>query len=229
MVNYNTNYRYTDRKTKAKYVWLKYQSILEDSILDVGADKCHLRDYLRGETRYLGIGFGEDVDQKVNLERDKLPFADDSFNCVLCLDVLEHLDNIHQVFDELCRVSRRYVIISFPNPWAEFYHMLCFGDYRPDRPMKFYGLTAEPPEDRHKWFFSNAEAEKFITYRAAKNGLRVIQMDNEGFRGEGTGFKGSVRILARKLLFRGDLNVRNLYAGTLWAVLEKRGDGRGSE
>ncbi len=102
------------------------------------------------------------MDRYVDLERDKLPFPDNSFDCVLCLDVLEHIENIHEIFDELCRVTCRYVIVSLPNPWADFYNMLRFGDYDVDRPLKFYGLPLEPPEDRHKWFFSNEEAEKFI-------------------------------------------------------------------
>ena len=87
--------------------------------------------------------------------------------------------------------------------------------------MKFYGLPLEPPEDRHKWLFSNEEAEKFILYRAGLNRMRVLQMDNYGIGREPTRWKR----LARMLLFRNDLNLKNLYAGTLWAVLEKIADG----
>jgi hypothetical protein len=137
---------------------------------------------------------------------------------VLCLDVLEHLENIHRVFDELCRVSGSYVIVSLPNPWASFWRLLR-GD-RPGQLVKFYGLPQEPPKDRHKWFFSNEEAKNFVTYRAAKNGMRVVQTDNYG-GGEGRGWKRLLRNLAIKVLMSKYLNVENLYAGTLWAVLEK--------
>lgn len=157
----------------------------------------------------------------MDLEKEGIPFPDNSFDCVLCLDVLEHLENIHQVFDELCRVTRRYVVISLPNPWADFYNMLRFGDYRPGQPTKFYGLPVEPPDDRHKWFFSSEEAEKFILYRAGKNGMHIVQMDYYNMGNEGYGWRRLLRELVRSILFRRDLNLKALYAGTLWAVLEK--------
>lgn len=224
---FQTNYQYTDRKSKAKYVSLKYQSILgRGKILDVGADKCHLREYINNCEAYWGIGLGDQLDQQVNLENEKIPFPNNSFDCVLCLDVLEHLENIHQVFDECCRVTRQFFIVSLPNPWAVFFRMLRFGDYHPDQPLKFYGLPLDPPEDRHKWFFSYEEAERFILHRASKNKMKVIQKDHERIGSEGRGLRHLVRTFARSFLLRRDLNLKNLYAGTLWIVLEKNNHGR---
>jgi SAM-dependent methyltransferase len=224
---FQTEYRYTDRKSKAKYVWLKYYPILRKrKILDVGADECHLKQYIDEETSYWGIGKGGQPDQHIELEKGKVPFPDKSFDCVLCLDVLEHLDNIHQIFDECCRVSRNNVIITLPNPWANFYSMLRNREYQPGQPTKFYGLPLDRPDDRHKWFYSNNEAENFIFHRAAKNGMRVVQMDNYGMGGEGDGWRRVFRVLARTVLLRSDLNLKDLYAGPLWAVLEKENDDR---
>lgn len=221
-LKFSTNYQFIDRKTKAKYVWLKYQNILNGRILDVGADECYLKGYLEEGTSYVGIGLGGDLDKKVDLEKEKIPFADNSFDCIICNDVLEHLDNIHGVFDELCRVTRRWVIISLPSPWQDFYSMLRNGYYDKDRPMKFYNLPLEPPEDRHKWFFSTEEAGKFIEYRAVKNGMSVVQMDIQGHGGEGGGLIGLMRRLFVRILFSNSVSLSNLYTGTLWAVLEKR-------
>ena len=221
MMTYHTDFRYTDRKTKAEYVWLKYRPVLQGRILDVGADACHLKQHLSPETDYCGIGFGEGVDRVVDLEGELIPFPSESFDCVLCLDVLEHIENIHAVFDDVCRVTRRFAVISLPNAWLDFYNMLRHGDYRPGQPMKFYGLPLEPPADRHKWFFSADEARAFIAYRAPINKMRIVQMDHEAWGIEGHGFKGMVRAWARNFLFRPSLRVDNLYAGTLWVVLEK--------
>ncbi|MGD8379445.1 MAG: methyltransferase domain-containing protein [Gammaproteobacteria bacterium] len=41
--------------------------------------------------------------------------ADNSFDCVLLLEVLEHLDDYRQALREIFRVSSRHVIISVPN------------------------------------------------------------------------------------------------------------------
>lgn len=222
MQRFQTDYVYVDRETKARYVWLKYQSILRGrKILDVGADKCNLKQHLDEGASYWGIGLGGHPDQQVDLEQGEIPFPENSFDCVLCLDVLEHLEHIHQIFDELCRVTCRHVVISVPNPLGVVYHLLRFGDYRPGQSTKFYGLPLETPPDRHRWFFSYEEAEKFILYRAGLNGMRVLQMEPERMGGEPNWWKG----LARMVLLRNDLNLKNLYAGTLWAVLEKIANG----
>ncbi len=47
-----------------------------------------------------------------------LPFADSSFDLVLCLEVLEHLENPAAAVRELVRVSSRDVVVSVPSePW----------------------------------------------------------------------------------------------------------------
>jgi SAM-dependent methyltransferase len=212
-LGFRTDYVFTDRKAKARYVWLKYQTILCGKILDVGADECHLKNYLPVPTNYWGIGLGGHPDQRVDLEKESIPFAQNSFDCVLCLDVLEHLENIHAVFDELCRVTRRYVILSLPNPWSDFFQMLRVGDYQPGHPMKFYGLPPEPPPDRHKWFFSYEEALRFILYRAERNQMVILQIDYIGDDGADEASMDWVRK---------DFYWPNLFKGSLWAVLEKK-------
>jgi SAM-dependent methyltransferase len=43
-----------------------------------------------------------------------LPLAGASFDLVVCTEVLEHLDRPAQALDELCRVSRRFLLLSVP-------------------------------------------------------------------------------------------------------------------
>ena len=222
MNQFSTQFRYTDRETKAKYVWLKYRSILKGHILDVGADKCYLKGYLQEGTHYVGIGLGGSPDQVVDLQKQRIPFPDNSFDCVLCLDTLEHLENIHDVFDDFCRVTRQWAIISLPNPWANFWAALRRADYGAGQHIKFYGLPVERPEDRHRWFFSSAEAEAFVRQRTARNGMAVVQIDYEGMRRKAGGWRGLIQTVARRVLLRKDIDGRVLYAGRLWAVLEKR-------
>ncbi len=45
----------------------------------------------------------------------KLPYKDNSFDLVVCTEVLEHLENPKKAYKELLRVSRKYVLMSVPN------------------------------------------------------------------------------------------------------------------
>lgn len=50
-------------------------------------------------------------DIKFNLDTTtSLPFEVNEFNCVSCVEVLEHLDNLHFIFDELIRISKQYLL-----------------------------------------------------------------------------------------------------------------------
>jgi ubiquinone/menaquinone biosynthesis C-methylase UbiE len=44
---------------------------------------------------------------KVDVDNDKLPFADDEFDGVVCLEVLEHLKNLDKLMSELFRVLKK--------------------------------------------------------------------------------------------------------------------------
>ncbi len=224
-MQFQTRLRYENRAEKAHYVWDKYQSILRTSVLDVGADEKYLTRYLPPETRYWGIGLGGSPDQEVDLEAGVIPFAAGSFETVLCLDVLEHLDNLHAVFDELCRVSSRYVIISLPNAWAGILQVALFGDYALRHHLKYYGLPPEKPVDRHKWFLSYEEAAHFVATRAQKNQMRVVQIDPYYAINWQRWRNRTFRAAAHLLLRFSKVNAENFFISTMWAVLEKERQG----
>ena len=220
IMQFYTDFKYTSREDKPKYVWRKYREILQGKILDVGADECGLKKFLPEGTEYTGIGLGGSVDLEIDLEKERLPYEDNSFDCVLCLDVLEHLDNLHEVFDELCRVTGKYLIISLPNPWAGFMGMLRGGYYKhTELPMKFYNLPTDPPSDRHKWFYGVHEAERFLKERGKMNGMEIFQMD----RGNANpNLKRRLYHVVLKLVVHKDVDVDSLMSGSVWTVLVKR-------
>jgi hypothetical protein len=215
---------FNDRESKLGYVWTKYQSILEGRrILDVGADQCYLKRHLDPKATYFGIGLGGNPDRRVDLEKERIPLPDKSYDIALCLDVLEHIENPHEVFDDLCRVTTKHVVISLPNALANLWETIRLKPYNADRMMKFYGFPAEKPEDRHKWFLWPEEIERFIRHRAELNRMKVLQIDYmPGFE-EGDGLRGWLRRKARAYLFRKDLDFTQLEKGTAWIVLEHSG------
>jgi len=54
---------------------------------------------------------------KIDLEIDNIPHDDDTFDIVICNQVLEHLKNYSKVIDELIRVTKEkgYILIGIPN------------------------------------------------------------------------------------------------------------------
>jgi len=216
-MNFKKILKYKNRKEKIEVFYNRYKDILVNSILDVGADECYLLNYLPKNIKYKGIGLGSDNQNliNINLEKEKIPFADNTYYTVICLDVLEHLDNIHEIFDELCRVSSKYIIISLPNPYNDFMNFI-FRSSKYNKNLKFYGLTTEKESDRHKWFFSFSEANNFIKERGIKNNFRIID-----FYSKIEGKWNSVFIkIFFKLFFR-KINLEDFSHGTMWWVLEK--------
>ena len=55
--------------------------------------------------------------EKIDLERDLLPYEDESFDLITCNQVLEHLKNYRKAIDEVIRVSKKggYIAFGIPN------------------------------------------------------------------------------------------------------------------
>jgi SAM-dependent methyltransferase len=71
-----------------------------------------------------GLVYGK-LDHAVTLRLPVLPFRDDTFDVVLCSEVLEHLVRPVESIAELMRVSRRYVVLTSlealsPTRWRRF-------------------------------------------------------------------------------------------------------------
>ena len=201
------------REERAKYIFEKFQRYFGKKVLDVGCDKAVLETLLT-DIEYTGIDTSGTPDICLDLEKiDRLPFDDSSFDCVICADVLEHLDNLHLIFSELLRVTQRHLIIAWPNNWVNARVPIerGYGSF------KHYGLPAEKPQDRHKWFFSLSEAKHFVQEQIRKDGN--IQLVEERIAEKPRLF---FRRWLRRLRYHSQPRYLNRYAHTLWTVLRKR-------
>jgi 2-polyprenyl-3-methyl-5-hydroxy-6-metoxy-1,4-benzoquinol methylase len=99
-----------------------------DSILDAGCGEGFTLEFLRKQgigKIYEGIDFlktaieiGHKVHPKVKLLQEsiyELPYKNNTFDVVLCTEVLEHLEDPKKALKELFRVSKKYVLLSVPN------------------------------------------------------------------------------------------------------------------
>lgn len=202
---------FSTRNSRSEFVAEHFQQYLAQGVLDVGCYEAPLRRIL-GKERYTGIDFVGDPDVHLNLEScDALPYEDGAFACVIAIEVLEHLENMHQIFAEMARVSNRYVIMSLPNCWRDARRPIERGKGQ----IGHYGLPATRPNDRHKWFFSFTQAAEFAQAQAAQHQLSVVEMFGSEIA------KSPVLHLIRKARFPG-ARYHNRYVQTLWTVFEKK-------
>ena len=94
-----------------------------DSLLEVGCGDGRIINQLVGKyNKICGLDISHNALKHVKTEKvqgriENLPFEDNSFDLVLCCEVLEHLpDDIYQdALKEIQRVSNEYILITVPN------------------------------------------------------------------------------------------------------------------
>jgi SAM-dependent methyltransferase len=165
--------RFRDRPDRPRFIGKRFHSYLNGKVVDIGCDQAVLRTML-GRENYLGVGMTTESDVKVNLDDGKpLPFGDASCDTVMCLDTLEHLDNFHEVCNELFRIAAKYVLISLPNCWCQARRSMAKGSGS----IWQYGLPLSPPQDRHKWLFNTEEACAFLlAQESRKNVSEIVEL-----------------------------------------------------
>lgn len=151
-----------------------FPDIWKGKVLDVGCRGKGLKQALEGfvnQIRYVGFDLHPPADVLADLEKG-LPFRDKAFDVVVALDVLEHIDALHGAFEEICRISSNFVILTLPN----MYELRARLKFLTGRPLSGkYGLPITPPLDRHRWLFSLREAREFVHKMGERCGFQVRQ------------------------------------------------------
>ncbi len=103
---------------------------LQGRVLDVGAGQSPWRSWLPKTTEYLGIDvghageFGMDTQRSDVIYYDGLtmPLADNSFDAVLCVEVLEHAEDPQLLLTEILRVLKLNGCLLLTVPWSARRH-----------------------------------------------------------------------------------------------------------
>ncbi len=69
----------------------------------------------------------------LDIENNDLAFKDESFDLVICSEVFEHIKNIHNLIDEICRITKLggYFLVTVPNLSAFHNRLLLILGYQP--------------------------------------------------------------------------------------------------
>ncbi len=202
--------RIDTRQQRIEWACHRFKQYFQGKLLDVGCDEAHLKTKL-SHLEYTGIDISGKPDHYIDLDQNpKLPFESHSYDVVFCSDVLEHIDTLHEVFVEMVRVSKKYIIVALPNNWANARVPLSRGRGK----IGHYGLPAQRPVDRHKWFFSLEEASDFYLAKADEYNLTVVEI----FAIEKP--KSWVKRKLRYAFSRTQMSYLNKYAHSLWVVYQ---------
>jgi SAM-dependent methyltransferase len=190
---------YESRKERQDFLLAQIRDLKWESLLDVGCDQAHLRNRV---DNYVGIDIAGKPDILGNLEQGVLPFPDGTFDVVVCLDVLEHVQAAHAVIEEILRVSNKYVVISLPNEFLLYYRLR----FLLGKTKKEWGWF---PRNQHKWLGSYNQAREFVHLYAKKYGFGIL-------------WEFPVFLYRRLNTIKFLIKHRpNLFASAYWAVLEK--------
>lgn len=134
------------------------------SLLDIGCRTMALKPLLENCRAYYGTDIvpAEGVFQ-CDLEEGLKDIPDKSYDIVVALDVLEHLDKAHFVLKDMLRVARQGVFVSLPN----MYYIRFRLNYLRGRLSGKYDFPVEAILDRHRWVMSYSEACAFVSKAGA--------------------------------------------------------------
>jgi len=128
-MNYK-KYGFSEYDHKSRWIsyWHQIDEVLglgPQSVLEIGIGGKVVSNYLKDRgIKVVTLDTDDNLKPDVTASVVKMPFGDDSFDVVLCAEVLEHLpfEKLEESLKELKRVSKKNIILSLPH----FGHSLKF-------------------------------------------------------------------------------------------------------
>ena len=155
---------------RTEYVAKKLGKLNGDKILDIGCREMILREYLQGNFNYLGLDYisSKSSDPNFinhNLE-EGLPSNLNDIDTIVALDVLEHIEKIHDVYKDFFNITKKTVVVALPN--MAYYKFRINFLIRGVLSGK-YIFSEKKILDRHRWIPNYQSIDNFIYNNTPSN------------------------------------------------------------
>jgi hypothetical protein len=131
-----------------------------EKVVDLGCRDKILKEHLVGDFDYIPVDFNPNINNgdfiNHNLENG-LPKEIDKIDIITAIDVLEHIENIHLVFEECLHKAQKMIVIALPNiAYYKFrFYFIISGSISGK-----YTFHEKKVVDRHRWltaYYANIE------------------------------------------------------------------------
>lgn len=105
--------------------WVSYWHQIDETlklnprdVLEIGVGNKTVFNYLKNQSiNVISLDIDEGIEPDIVANVLKMPLEDNSFDVILCAEVLEHLpfENLEKGLSEIRRVTKKYVVLSLPH------------------------------------------------------------------------------------------------------------------
>ena len=152
-----------------QFVARKLGKVNNQVILDIGCRDQVFKKSLLGNFEYIGVDYDKENENTEfinhNLEQG-LPKQIGKIDIINAMDVLEHVENIHDIFNECLEKSEQKVAIALPNmAYYKFRLAFLFSGEISGK----YIFHSKKVVDRHRWFTTYYNNINFVKTNTPKN------------------------------------------------------------
>lgn len=162
------------------------------TLLDVGCRDCILQKYISPNIKYVGLDLFQNIENTVSIIGDinSTNISDESYDCVVAIDILEHIDDPYTVFNKLAKITKKYLIINLPNGYDLKSRKMFLTGHLSEK----YAFKTENNYDRHRWIMAYNEIIKFYKYKAQEfnSELQIIDIQYGNWGSSLTGIMGLI-------------------------------------
>lgn len=168
LLNFYKKNKSLDRNS---FVALKIGKLRNEKILDLGCRDAILSDYLDGTFDYTGVDFIPKIinnNKKIinlNLE-EGINTELGNFDIITAIDVLEHIENIHQLYNQIFQRCNKIFAIALPNMGYYKFRLKFFFNGELSGKYIFHSYRHI---DRHRWIPNYYTIRNFVKKNTPTN------------------------------------------------------------